>query len=116
MANPIEINHTSGDYWDGLGPVTFKINTVPVNLTGASIKMQIRKSRKPTDTVLAEWSTEDDTVEILDAEAGIFFIKGRVLSLPSGKVYSDVQVTPADGKTRTIIPEIIWYVTGDITR
>lgn len=116
MPTPIEIAHTSGDYWDGLGPITFKINTVPVNLTGATIKMQIRKGRKASDVVLAEWSTEDDTVEILDAEAGIFFIKGRVLTLQSGKLFSDVQVTPANGKTRTIIPEIIWTITGDITR
>ena len=116
MPTPIEIEHTSGDYWDGLGPITFKINTIPVNLTNAVIKMQIRKSRKATDAVLAEWSTEDQTIEIIDAAEGKFMIHGRVLDLPTGKLLSDVQVTPVDGKTRTIIPEIIWTVKGDVTR
>ena len=116
MPTPIEIAHTSGDYWDGLGPITFKINTIPVNLTNAVIKMQIRKGRKTTDQVLAEWTTEDNTIEILEAADGIFMIRGRVLELPTGKLLSDVQVTPADGKTRTIIPEIIWTIKGDVTR
>lgn len=116
MSEPIEITHISGDYWDGLGPITYRINSVPVNLAGAVIRMQIRKGRKTTDPVLAEWSTADNTVEIVDADAGVFHINGRVLSLTPGKLYSDVEVTPADGRTRTIIPEIVWNITGDVTR
>lgn len=95
MSDPIELTHISGDYWDGLGPITYRINSVPVNLAGAVISMQIRKGRKATDPVLASWGTADNTVEILDADAGVFSIKGRVLTLPQGKLYSDVEVTPA---------------------
>jgi hypothetical protein len=37
-----------------MGPITVKVNGDPLNITGTEIKMQIRRSRKPNEVVLAE--------------------------------------------------------------
>lgn len=108
--------HISGDWWNGMGPITVKINGDALDLTDTSIKMQIRKTRKPNEPVLAEWSTEDGTIEIVTAASGIFTIKGRALVLPGGNLFSDVQIVMTDSKIYTIIPEIVWNVIADITR
>ena len=117
MSEPIELPvHIAGDWWDGIGPITYSINNVGVNLDNAVIKMQIKKDRKPNTQALLTWSTEDNTIVITDAANGIFTISGRIIDIPSGKYISDVQVTASDEKPRTIIPEIIWNIVGDITR
>lgn len=108
--------HISGDWWNGMGPITVKINGDPLNISGNVIKMQIRKTRKPGEPVLAEWSTEDNTIEITDGVNGVFTIKGRALTLPGGNLFSDVQLITTDSKIYTIIPEIVWNIKSDITR
>ena len=108
--------HISGDWWNGMGPITVKVNGTPMNITNTEIRMQIRKGRRPTDTVLEEWSTVNNTIEINDGPNGVFTILGRTLTLPSGNLFSDVQITTSDNRQFTIIPEIIWRVMGDITR
>lgn len=108
--------HISGDWWNGMGPITVRVNGDPLDITGTEIKMQIRRSRKPNENVLAEWSTTDGTIEIINGPNGIFNITGRTLSLPGGNLFSDVQIETLDGRSFTIIPEIVWNVINDITR
>lgn len=108
--------HISGDWWNGMGPITVKVNGDPLDLSLTEIKMQIRRGRKPTDGVLAEWTTEDGSIQIIDGPNGIFNISGRTLILPGGNLFSDVQVKTQDNRLFTIIPEIVWSVKNDITR
>lgn len=108
--------HISGDWWNGMGPITVRVNGDPLDLTSTEIKMQIRRGRKPSDAVLAEWSTTDGTIQIIDGSNGVFNISGRVLTLPGGNLFSDVQVKTQDERYFTIIPEIVWNVINDITR
>lgn len=107
--------HISGDWWPGIGPITVKRNSVPIDLTNAQILMQIRKSRKANEASLAEWTTFDNTIEIVNGPEGIFTIKGRILRIPSGVYVSDVQIT-INNQPTTIIPEILWTIENDITR
>lgn len=107
--------HISGDWWPGIGPITVKRNGIPLNLTGAEINMQVRRSRKTNEQIVAEWTTLDNSIEILVPSDGTFTIKGRVLRIPSGQYVSDVQVT-INEQPMTIIPEIIWTIENDITR
>lgn len=117
MSTPIELPaHVAGDWWEGIGPITYKINGVGVNLTNAQIRMHIKKDRKAASTAVLSWSTLDNTIIINDAVNGVFTIIGRVLDIPSGKYLSDVEVIAADAKPRTIIREIVWTILPDITR
>ena len=108
--------HISGDWWNGMGPISIKVNGDPLNLTNTLIKMQIRRTRRPNESVLAEWTTEDGTIEFVNPINGSFLINGRQLTLPPGNLFSDVQVQTVDGRVFTIIPEIVWNVINDITR
>lgn len=113
MANPITLNpHTSGDTWRGLS-LSLSINSAPMDLTGASIKMQMRKN--PAAAAFEySWSTADGSITIDNPLSGAFTINKRVIS---GKdtLHFDIQVTDALGDIRTMVSGTL-PITQDVTR
>lgn len=75
MAEQVNISHKRGDTWGGWPEVTIALNAAPLDLTGASILMQLRKSPTAPD-VAAEWATGDG-ITLPDPEAGKFAVAWR---------------------------------------
>lgn len=85
----------------------------PVDLTGASIRMQLRK--KAGANIIHEWSTTAASIVITDAPNGVFTIAAGVLDVPAYAYRFDIEVTLADGTVATPVAGTL-EVKEDITR
>ena len=103
-----------GDYWAGVQLITYAINGEPVDITGAVIRMHLRKRHDSPGEPLLSWSTEDSTINIVDAEAGEFAILGRTMTIEPGTYASDVEVA-IDAKPLTVL-DFSWTITKSATR
>lgn len=101
MAEQVNISHKRGDSWGGWPEVTINLNAAPLDLTGSSILLQVRKSPTAPE-VAAEWATGDG-ITILDPEAGQFAVEGRIIDLLAGTYVYDVELTLASGRVLTPI-------------
>jgi hypothetical protein len=106
--------HVRGDSWQGFAEIAVTLNGDPLDLSGASARMQIRRS-KGSPTVLLEWSTGDDTISFTEPSEGKFAIAGRVIDLPPGEVVFDIELTLASGRVLTVAGGS-WLIVGDVTR
>lgn len=98
-----ETNFTcnQGDTWEGF-TAEFLINNVAVDLTGALIRMQLRKGY--CDSVVAlEFSTEDGTILIDSPLNGEFSVEPRIIDITAKQYVYDLEVTLQDGRVITII-------------
>lgn len=88
--------------------VTILIGETPLDLTGASILMQVRKT-KESDEVLKELINDNGiTIETPETN-GIFTIDKQILSFPiSGEFVYDIQITLSNGEVHT-------YMGGKLT-
>lgn len=93
--------HTSGDTWRGLA-MTIALNGTPLDLTGATVLMQMRKLAASVD-VAYEWKSDgvSPQIQITDAPAGKVTILKRTIT-GFGTLVFDIQVTTADGTVRTV--------------
>lgn len=115
MPQEIELTpHLRGDTWAGFAEIEILLNGEPVDLTGASARMQIRRS-KGSPTLLMEWSTSDDTITLTEPSEGKFAVVGRVIDLPAGSVVWDIELTLASGRVLTVAGGS-WEILGDVTR
>lgn len=113
MANPITLKpHMSGDTWRGL-TLTLSVNGAPMNLTGATVKMQMRKAPTASNAEYT-WSTADGSISITNAAAGQLAVNKRVVS-GTGSLHFDLQVTTADGDVRTMVRGTMNLI-QDVTR
>lgn len=106
--------HKKGDTYLGLGPITVQINSIPLNLSGASIRMQIRK-QKEWASYAHEWNTESGTISILNPLSGEFFVESGIIDVPAHNYYFDIEITTNDGRVITPI-EGTWEILSDVTR
>jgi hypothetical protein len=90
-----------GDTWSGL-TVEFSIDDVAVDLTGASIVMQLRKTFCDK-TVALEFSTADGSVLIDSPLTGHFIVQPAIISINPRLYVYDIQVTLASGRVVTIV-------------
>lgn len=114
MASITLKTHTSGDTWRGLA-MTITLNGTPLNLTGATVLMQMRKLAASADK-LYEWKSDgtDPQIEITDAIAGKVTVKKRTI-VGFGSLVFDIQVTTADGVVRTVASGTL-PITQDVSR
>lgn len=90
-----------GDTWAGI-TVEFLIDSDPVDLSGATIKMQLRKSY--CDSVIAlEFLTEDSTIVIDNPLTGTFSVEPRIIDIAAKQYVYDLEVTLASGRVVTIV-------------
>ena len=90
-----------GDTWTG-ATLQFSIDNVPVDLTGATIKMQLRKSY--CDSVVAlEFSTDNGSITIDNPDTGHFIINSTIIDINPRLYVYDVEVTLNTGRVITII-------------
>ena len=88
------------------------VNTVPLNLTGASIKMQVRKIRENAPVIEID---TDAGITITDAANGKFQIDEQVFTVETpGTFLYDIEITLLDGTVKTYVKGN-FVITGDIT-
>ena len=104
--------HKTGDTFNGVD-FELLINGLPKDLTGATIKMQLKKD-KNSPAVLTLSSTVPEQINITDALSGLFSIVNQVISVPEGNYIYDIQFTFADGTVKTYISGG-WPIINDVT-
>lgn len=105
---------TRGDTWLGMpGLELIDVAGDPVDLTGASIKMQV-KENQATETALLEFSTADG-ITIDNAAGGVFSIGKSDVGVSAGLFVYDVQVTLSNGDRHTVLYGT-WRILPDVTR
>jgi hypothetical protein len=103
-------DHIKGDTFNG---VQFEVlvNTIALNLTGASIKMQMRYT--PTSVSVKEFNTTSG-ITITDATAGKFKINKQIIDIAFKKYFYDIEITLQTGEVYTYIKGT-WNILADIT-
>ena len=105
-------NQYRGDTFEGI-QFTINKNGSPLDLTGASICIQV-KINKTDETFVIEW-TESDGITITDAVNGVFQIDETIIDVPAAQYQQDVQITLASGEVLT--PTFgTWLIVQDVTR
>jgi hypothetical protein len=84
------------------------VNDVALNLTGADVKMQLRK--EPGGVVALEVP-----ITIFDAVNGEFCIDEQIIDIQACSYRYDIQITQASGEVDTWISGL-FTITDDITR
>ena len=87
------------------------VNDVPLDLTGASIRMQVRKTRSQAPVISIELASG---LTIVNAIAGEFQIDKQVFSAPPTTYIYDIEITLADGTIKSYIKGN-FKVSGDVT-
>lgn len=95
-----------GDFWDGM------VVTIPLDLTGYSIKADFKTSQ--SNRASFTFSTDDDTIEPTGTNGRIVFV-GRKMNYQAQRYISDLELTPPNGETKTIL-DFIWELKQDITQ
>lgn len=102
--------HRRGDTWDGINSISININGVPINLIGASVKMEFRQSID--SPVALTLSTNQNSIQIINANT--IRILPKLIEIPFAKYYYDLQVTYPNGTVKTYM-EGSWEIVPDIT-
>jgi hypothetical protein len=107
---------TRGDTYKGATlTVTNITTTLPIDLTGVSIKMQLKKCGMNNVPYALELSTANGILTITDAVNGVFEIGQFSMNIEAGKYDYDLQFTFAGGVVQTYMYGT-WNVVNDITR
>jgi len=102
-----------GDTWPGITSITIQTSGVPVSLSAASIKMQLREDID--SPVALELSTSNGLIVVTNPVGGTFQIPPQIISIPFGTYNYDIQVTFPTGIVTTYITGT-WQITPDITQ
>ena len=109
----LDISVKRGSTWAGL-TIEFKIDDVAVNLTGASIYMQI-KTEACTDTSIVEFSTTAGTINIDNPLSGHFSIEPTIFNIIPKIYYYDIRVEQANDRVDYIVGGT-FTITSNVTR
>ncbi len=108
----LDFEHYKGDTFLEV-PFEILIDSVPLNLTGALIKMQLRKNYEK-DVVL-EFSTTNNKIQIINSSLGTFKIVEQIIDIESFNYIYDLQITLASGEVETYIKGK-FNIANDVTR
>ncbi len=103
----LNFTHKRGDTFEA---VTFQINidNVPMDLTGAIIRMQLRKEAGAPVVFTP-------TITLTDADGGQFLINKQIIDINACTYKYDIEIEEADGDVWTWISGL-FTITNDITR
>jgi hypothetical protein len=102
-----------GDDFLGIHFFLFDANEAPIDLTGCTAKMQLR--RTVGNVVVLEWKTDDNTIFVANNEVYIKERPGAVMDIPDFNYLYDIQVTYSDNFVDTILKGL-FPIDADITR
>ena len=110
----LQFTHIKGDTFDEVD-FQLKINDTAVNLTGATIKMQLRKNYSDTSAALSLTSVSSAGITITDAETGQFKINSQIIDIEVYNYVYDIQITLASGVVKTYV-QGGFNITNEVTR
>lgn len=111
--NKLNITAKRGDTFMEV-PFQINVNAVPLDLTGAILRMQLRTDYGG-DVYLDLTSVNDNGLTITNPTNGEFKINQRIIELEAFSYKYDIQITLANGEVKTWI-EGIFNVSNDVTR
>jgi hypothetical protein len=107
-------SHIAGDTWDGLGSITFLRGGSALDLTGASLEMDLRLSFDSPSVLTLSTSNSGITIQT-PALSGIVHIPQRIIDVPPGKYKYDLRLTLSSGEVKTYLSGS-WPILSHITR
>jgi len=112
MAEFPNIEHYKGDTFKQI-PMVYKLNGTPQNLTGAIIRMQLKKERDGV-AYLSFTSVDNAGITITDAVNGAFKINQSLINIQAGNYVYDIEFN-INGVIETLIKGD-FIVTNDVTK
>jgi hypothetical protein len=110
----LQFTHIKGDTFDEVA-FQLKINEAAVNLTGAVIKMQLRKSYSDTVAALSLTSVSSAGITITNASEGRFKINAQIIDIEVYNYVYDIQITLSSGVVKTYV-QGGFNITNEVTR
>jgi L-asparaginase/Glu-tRNA(Gln) amidotransferase subunit D len=110
----LNFTHIKGDTFD---EVNFEIkkDNVAINLTGATIKMQLRKNATDVSPALSLTSASSAGITITAATLGKFKINQQIINIEVANYQYDIEITLSSGVVKTYISGG-FNITQEITR
>lgn len=104
MANTFNIQTVRGDTWPGFS-TTITRNSSALNLTGATVRMQLKKSAGDSCYQLefSSLSTLENVITITEPLSGKFTVEPEIITLTPREYIYDTQVMLGDGEVITIL-------------
>ena len=109
----LNFSHIQGDTFEEVNFAVVK-NSVALNLTGAVIKMQLKKECGGVP-ILSFTSVASAGLTITNAVGGLFKINKQIINIPEFNYLYDIEITFSDGTVKTWV-EGNFVVKCDITR
>lgn len=110
-------DHLKGDTFDGV-VFTVSVNSTPLDLTGASLKMTLVKQAPQKDikvkTPVLTLTSPLGGLSLVNGPAGRFQIDKQIINVPPDVYAYDIQITLSDGTVKTYISGT-WKILPDIT-
>ena len=110
----LQFTHIKGDTFDEVA-FQLNINDAAVNLTGATIRMQLRKNYSDTAAALSLTSVASAGITITNASAGQFKINTQIIDIPVYNYVYDIQITLSSGVVKTYV-QGGFNITNEVTR
>lgn len=111
----LHFTHKKGDTFDQV-EFQVKINAIVVNLTGATIRMQLRKTYDDSVAALSLTSVSSAGITITNAAEGRFKINTQIIDIPVYNYVYDIQITLADGTVKSSWVYGGFNITNEVTR
>jgi len=110
----LNFTHIKGDTFN---QVAFEVkkNSTAINLTGATIKMQLRKCYSDTTPALSLTSVSSAGITITNAAAGQFKINAQIIDIEVFNYVYDIQFILSSGEVKTYVKGG-FNITPEVTR
>jgi len=108
----MNFSHIKGDTFDEVA-FSIKINNIALDLTGATIKMQLKKSSN-SPASLSLTSVSSAGITITSPSAGLFKINEQIIDIEVFNYAYDIQLTLASGVVKTYVSGT-FNITKEIT-
>ena len=109
----LDFTHIKGDSFEAVN-FALLVNTVALNLTGCTLRMQLRKEYGGI-VYLSLTSVASAGITITNTASGLFRINKQIINIDANNYIYDIELIKADGTVKTYISGN-FYVTNDVTR
>lgn len=106
--------HRRGDTFAGLR-LTYARNGTPVDLAGATIRMQLRRSLEERRVALDLSQGQTNGITLIDAAQGVFQLPAQVIDLPPHGYVYDIEIALSTGAVHTVM-QGSWEIIPTVTR
>jgi len=109
----LDFTHIKGDTFEAVN-FQMLVNTVALNLTGCTLRMQLRKEYGGV-IFLSLTSVASAGITITTPTSGLFKINRQIINIDATNYIYDIELIKADGTVKTYISGN-FSITNDVTR